>query len=169
MTLFCLTHLNEKLVMHQEIAPKCDQQPSQTGHGACDIGITAGVGCGGGNTGWLRTSTGRSLTTTGEPTMKDPRYGNLPPDNAEQFKYVLTREDVEKVLTYTHIYPNLHGYTQNFFAKNYPNESLASFMTVFKSAGILTKRDTYCPGGRCKNRFHTIFFTDQYTFYVQWQ
>lgn len=147
----------------------CNQQPSLTGHGACDIGITADVGCDGGNTGWLRTSTGRSLPTTGEPTMTDPRYGTQPPDNEEQFKYVLTREDVERVLTYTHIYPNLHGYTQNFFATNYPNESLASFMTVFKSAGILTKRDTYCPGGRCKNRFHTIFFTDQYNFYVHWQ
>lgn len=101
--------------------------------------------------------------------MTDPRYGTQPPDNAEQFKYVLTREGVERVLTYTHIYPNLHGYTQSFFAKNYPNESLSSFMNVFKSAGILTKRGTYCPGGRCKNRFHAIFFTDQCNFYVQWQ
>ncbi len=101
--------------------------------------------------------------------MTDTRYGTTPPNNPEQFRYALTYEHVEKVLHYTHIYPNLHGYTKDFFAKNYPGESLQSFMTVFNVAGILTKRGTQRPGGRCRARFHTIYFTNELNFYVQWE
>ena len=96
-------------------------------------------------------------------------FGTQPPAELSRYAYALTAEQVEKVLHYTHLYPNLHGYTKDFFAKNYPGQTLHSFMTVFQTAGILTKRGTHRPGGRCKVRFHTIYFTDHNNFFVQWK
>lgn len=100
--------------------------------------------------------------------MTQQLFANTPPLEPTQYAYVLTAEQVERVLRYTHLYPNLHGHTKDFFAKNYPGQSLHSFMTVFQTAGILTKRGTHRPGGRCKVRLHTIYFSSADNFYVQW-
>jgi len=151
--------------MHQEIAPTCNQQPSQTGHGACDIGITAGVGCDGGDTRWLRTSTGRSLTT-GEPTMKDPRYGNKPPDNADEFRMRLTRVDIDRILHYTHPIPNMRGLTQKFLDENYPGGRLQTFMAVFKEAKILLRGGSV--GGRCHWKLKHLYYSSRTNFFVEW-
>jgi hypothetical protein len=100
--------------------------------------------------------------------MTTQRFGTTPPDDPHRYNFVLTRDDVAMVLRYTHVYPNLHGYTRKFFEKNYPGYSLQIFMEIFTAAGILTKKGTGTPGGRCKDRLHTIYFNSRSSFYVQW-
>jgi len=100
--------------------------------------------------------------------MTTQRFGTTPPDDPYRYNFALTRDDVAMVLRYTHVYPNLHGYTTKFFEKNYPGYSLAIFMRIFTAAGILTKEGTGTPGGRCKDRLHTIYFNSSTSFYVQW-
>lgn len=100
--------------------------------------------------------------------MSDHFFGTTPPDDPGRYRFALTRDDVSAVLRYTHVYPNLHGYTQRFFQKNYPGYSLGVFMPIFQAAGILTKEGSSAPGGRCKDRLHTIYFNSVNSFYVQW-
>lgn len=100
--------------------------------------------------------------------MSNQLFGTTPPDDPARYNFALTRADVTMVLRYSHVYPNLHGYTQRFFQKNYPGYSLGIFMRVFQTAGILTKDDSTSPAGRCKDRLHTIYFNSESSFYVHW-
>lgn len=100
--------------------------------------------------------------------MSTQLFGTTPPDDPGRYNFALTRDDVTTVLRYTHMYPNLHGYTTQFFAKNYPGYSLHIFMQIFQVAEILTREGSHSPGGRCKDRLHTIYFNSTTSFYVQW-
>lgn len=100
--------------------------------------------------------------------MTDHLSGTTPPPDPDRYRFALSRDDVSAVLRYTHVYPNLHGYTKRFFEKNYPGSSLGEFMSVFQTAGILTKKGTKNPAGRCKDRLHTIYFSSKDCFYVRW-
>ena len=100
--------------------------------------------------------------------MSNQLFGTTPPDDPSRYRFALTRDKVANILRYTHVYPNLHGYTQRFFANNYPGYSLGVFMPIFQAAGILTHEGSGAPGGRCKDRLHTIYFNSVDSFYVQW-
>ena len=100
--------------------------------------------------------------------MTNQLQGTTPPPEPERYRFALSHHEVSTVLRYTHVYPNLHGYTQRFFSNNYPGYSLASFMQVFQAAGILTKKGSSAPGGRCRDELHTFYFNSTESFYVQW-
>lgn len=89
--------------------------------------------------------------------------------NGNHYRWMLRREDIDRVLHYTHWIPNTRGFTQRFFDENYPGESLGGFMAVFKAAGILLKDGLGSPfGGRCHWKLRHLYFTDKAHWAIEW-
>jgi len=85
------------------------------------------------------------------------------------YRWKLRREDIDKVLHYTHWIPNTRGITQRFFDEHYPGESLSGFMSVFRAAGILLDDGRGAPfAGRCHWRLRHFYFTDPTHWAVDW-
>ena len=91
------------------------------------------------------------------------------PFHGNAYRWKLRREDIDRVLHYTHWIPNTRGITQRFFAEHYPGESLSGFMGVFRAAGILLDDGRGAPfGGRCHWRLRHLYFTDAAHWAVDW-
>jgi hypothetical protein len=85
------------------------------------------------------------------------------------YRWCLRREDIDRVLHYTHWIPNLKGFTRAFFAENYPGAMLSEFTAAFRAADIVLYDDLGAPfGGRCHWKLLHLYFTDDTHWAVEW-
>lgn len=89
--------------------------------------------------------------------------------HAIEYRWRLSRAEVDQVLHYTHWIPNTRGFTERFFAHQYPGGSLGTFVAAFRAAGILLSDHHGTPhGGRCHWRVRWIYFSDATSWAVEW-
>lgn len=91
------------------------------------------------------------------------------PHHGIDYRWRLSRADIDEVLHYTHWIPASRGITDRFFADRYPGGSLGAFVAIFRAASIILRDHVGSPhGGRCHWRLRHLYFTDTATWSIEW-